>query len=477
MSDDSNLLTISEVAVILNVNEATVRALMLSGRLRGSGTQEKPLFTKETIAFWLSKRLSADTMANKEYLDKLREEFQEQFPEAMAELQEINAKFPRPKLYSLQRVFSKRYGDYLWYVRYMENGKMIPSRWSTHTTDKAYAEEWARENRERIIAKYHARKKNHSEFFEVLEQYYAPDSAYLAIDGARGTVLSEKTRSICYHFVNKVLIKFFKSQGVTEFDDITPPVIAALQNKLLRKGNKAQTINRYMGILRTILNHLVMNGTITVNVFKGVTPLKEKASDSKVRGCYEVDRLKGVFNRRWKDGESYILCLIIYSTGLRNSEIEKIRFCDIIMIEDCRFIDVTKSKTRNGVRVVPLHNFVYRKTVSFMKGAGKKPEDYIFSAKGGPNQSKLYNKAASDLADMLKAEEEERKDITFYSGRHYWKTLMNAEGLGDIEEYFMAHKVSKDVAKRYNHLDKQGRKNLVKKAREVFGILDKWLFR
>jgi hypothetical protein len=48
------------------------------------------------------------------------------------------------------------------------------------------------------------------------------------------------------------------------------------------------------------------------------------------------------------------------------------------------------------------------------------------------------------------------QNIGFYFGRHYWKTLINAHGLGDIEEYFMGHKVSKDVSERYNHRDKQG---------------------
>jgi hypothetical protein len=37
------------------------------------------------------------------------------------------------------------------------------------------------------------------------------------------------------------------------------------------------------------------------------------------------------------------------------------------------------------------------------------------------------------------------------------KTMMNAGGLGeDIEEYFMGHKTSGDVSKRYNHKGRQG---------------------
>ncbi|MDR1073095.1 MAG: hypothetical protein LBL45_05405, partial [Treponema sp.] len=44
------------------------------------------------------------------------------------------------------------------------------------------------------------------------------------------------------------------------------------------------------------------------------------------------------------------------------------------------------------------------------------------------------------------------------------------------EEYFMGHKVSAEVRKRYNHKDKRGVEKMAEKAREVFGILDEWLF-
>ena len=75
-------------------------------------------------------------------------------------------------------------------------------------------------------------------------------------------------------------------------------------------------------------------------------------------------------------------------------------------------------------------------------------------------------------------EELEKENITFYSGRHYWKTLMSAEGLGDdIEEIFMGHKVTSNVAKLYNHFDKRGQDLTVKKARQVFSILDNCIFK
>jgi len=82
------------------------------------------------------------------------------------------------------------------------------------------------------------------------------------------------------------------------------------------------------------------------------------------------------------------------------------------------------------------------------------------------------------LAEFTKytPEKLEKENITFYSGRHFWKTLMDSEKLGDIEEYFMGHKRSGDVNKRYNHKDKQGKKKLLERTKRVFQILDKHIF-
>ena len=74
-------------------------------------------------------------------------------------------------------------------------------------------------------------------------------------------------------------------------------------------------------------------------------------------------------------------------------------------------------------------------------------------------------------------EELKKEGISFYSGRHYWKTLMNANRLGDAEEFFMGHKVSSNMAELYNHRNKQGQKMILKKACKVLSILDKTIFK
>jgi integrase len=147
---------------------------------------------------------------------------------------------------------------------------------------------------------------------------------------------------------------------------------------------------------------------------------------------------------------------------------------DIITIKNCRFIDIKESKTENGIRLVPLHDFVYEKIAAWIEKNGIADDAPLF-----PVKPYAFTKAYLLLGKKLGFDRAslEAQNITFYSGRHYWKTLMNADGLGDIEEYFMGHKVSKDVSERYNHRDKQGQKRLLAKARETFKILDKTLFK
>ena len=75
-----------------------------------------------------------------------------------------------------------------------------------------------------------------------------------------------------------------------------------------------------------------------------------------------------------------------------------------------------------------------------------------------------------------KPEELHAENITFYSGRHFYKTMLNLHNLGDIEELFMGHRVSNNVSERYNHKNKRGEKALLIEARKAIEIIGKTLF-
>jgi integrase len=423
-------------------------------------------------------------MKQSDYIDQLKNTYEKEFPEALSKLRKFAAQFPEPKPkkgFNLTKVPNKKHG-FLYYVRYIEKGKLVPSRWNTHTNNLELAENFARENRERILAAYYQRKQPEQELYSVLDMYYQNNSPYIKKEELRGHTFGKKSLSVYRNFIKKTVIPFFKDHGVKGFENVNAPIIVKLQDYLLEKQNKPQTVNSYIGCLRAIFEHLFMRGIIADNIFAKITPIKTTEENYTIRGCHEINSIHGVFNKKWEDKTSYLLCLVIYSTGMRNSEIERVRFCDIMKIEDCRFIHVKNSKTKNGLRLVPLHDFVYHKLAAYISETGKQADDFLFlfSKKGSAshNQTTTYNKANADMGKVMGITEDDLKKqhITYYSGRHFWKTLMNSEDLGDVEEYFMGHKVSNDVAKRYNHRDKQGKEKLLEKTREVFKILDTKLF-
>jgi integrase len=278
--------------------------------------------------------------------------------------------------------------------------------------------------------------------------------------------------------MKKKFIPYLQANNIKTFEKVDAPCIANFQDYLLAGRTMPQSINRYLNSVNAVFNQLLITGVIKENPLDRVKSLKLGDKSTEVRGCHEIDNMKGVFNIQWDDVLSYLLCLMIYSTGMRNGEIEKIKVNDIIEFDGIHFVDIKESKSKNGIRLVPLHDFVYRKIQRYIKQTEKKGENYIFSDHGGPNQSTAYKEANRLLAGKPKVSEDEleKQGITFYSGRHFWKTLMNNEGLReDIEEFFMGHKVSGDVSKNYNHKDKQGKYKLLEKAKEAFAILDKKL--
>jgi integrase len=310
--------------------------------------------------------------------------------------------------------------------------------------------------------------------YDVLTNYYEKDSHYIDDIKKRGRRLCEQVREQYHSFIKNVLAPFLKKNRVKCFNEVTATIVSKFQDEMLANKLKPQTINRYMIGVRTIFDHMVRDGYMAENILNRVDSLKTNPGDCKVVGCYEVGKPDKIFNAAWKDKVSYLLNLLIYSTGIRNSEMVLIRPQDIIMINGCRFIDIKESKSENGVRLAPLHEFVYEKLAAWIKKQKIKDDDLIF-----PTKPYAFTKAYLLLGKMLgfDAAALAKQNITFYSGRHYWKTLVNAHNLGDIEECFMGHKVTKDVAERYNHRDKQGQKRLHAKSLAMFKILDKTLFK
>ncbi|HCC38178.1 MAG TPA: hypothetical protein DEQ14_11535 [Treponema sp.] len=473
---ESPVLSGSQAAAVLGINENTIYELVKNNHVPYLNNNGIIRFSTTSLTNWLEQGYVLNDVEMEVYIQNLKKQFEEQFPESIRVLRDLDKHYTVkrvPKGYSLSKVTSKKHG-FLYYVRYIENGKLILSRWNTFTNDLATAERFARDNRERILTAYHAKKESEVKLYKILEEYYLPGSKYLQTDADRGRVFSEESRARYHSFITKTLIPYLKSRHIKNIADITPVEVTKLQDYLLEKKNKPQTINKMLCCVRLIFDFLLKRGKITSNPFRGIVSIKVSRKDRKLRGCYAIDSIRGVFNRKWPDDTNYMLCLMIYSTDMRNSEIGRVQMSDIIDIDGCHFINIPESKTENGVRVVPLHPFVYEKIMWYARKRKLENDDYLFQI-----VDHMCQRANADMGKMLGITPDELKvqNITFYSGRAFWKTAMSVENLGDIEEYFMGHRVSSDVAKIYNHKDKIGKANLLSKAKDVFKTLDKYLFK
>jgi excisionase family DNA binding protein len=196
------LLTPTEMAYTLEISEDTLHALVHSGRIphtyvAGQSTEEKMLrFNPFIVREWLQTRPDIDDLGQESYIDALRGQFKSLFPDTLSKLKSVDTRFAprrRRKGYSLSKVPNKQY-DFLYYVRYIENGKLIPSRWNTHTKDIKAAESFAQDNRDRIIAAYKNRKEAKDKLYAILGDYYGLNSPYLERDKQRGRHIVEENR-------------------------------------------------------------------------------------------------------------------------------------------------------------------------------------------------------------------------------------------------------------------------------------------
>jgi len=376
----------------------------------------------------------------------------------------------RAKGYNLLKVANKKRG-FVYYVRYWHDGAMLPSKWCTHTNNYEDACEFALSNREALIAQYLGRARG--EVVRFFEKFFEEDNPVFQNECKRNNEMSEANRKRFHSIITKKFVPFLLERKIRSYDAIDVPLLDDFQDVLLSKGLISKSVNTEMLPVGRVLKYLARKGMIKTNPYMSLAPVPSKAGETKTHGCYELDKLQGIFGKKWADHKSFLLNLIAYTTNMRNSEIRTFSKNDILLIDGCRFIDLKESKTPNGIRQVPLHDTVYRYIMDYAdKTDAATP---VF----GSTSKDYFSKAARELGKMMGVTEEflTEQNITFYSGRHAWKTMMSTGGLGeDAEEIFMGHKVSSNVAKLYNHRDKQGQDRIVKKAKEVFAILDSMLF-
>jgi integrase len=468
-------LTERQLADVFQIGEHTIATLVQGGLIphTRNSINNTVQFSAPAISRWLRQGASILPVGAVPAVSRLRQQYNSQFPDAVKALMDLDRQIAparKAKYYYLSKVPNRKIG-FVYYVRYLENGKLVPSRWSTQTNNEDLAKQFAEKNRERLLGGYHERRSAQENFYDLIERYYEMDSKYLRDDLLMGRTLCEHNRVRALYDAKNDFAPFLKQNGVQSFSGVTTAILVKYQKHLRAKGLAPKTVNQRMGTLSAMFKQFVLHELLPANPFKAIERLKVTDDTVNARGCHDIEKTLGVFDENWSDPTDFLLCLIIYSTGLRNSELQRATVGDVFLRDGLRFLDIKRSKTKNGERIIPLHPFVCSKL-----GLDRPPDSPLVPIPSNPGRHFIdANRTLGYKLGML-PEQLKEEHITFYSGRHFYKTMLNDGGLGDAEEYFMGHKTSSDVSRTYNHRDRQGQKKIIEVTTKVFEILDRRLF-
>jgi len=426
----------------------------------------------------------------------------------------------------LLKIESDKYKSGFYYaVRYKDpdTKKWIPTKKSTDTDDEILAKAFAIENKDAIIHEYKERKKirqeknNGTGFYRMLREYYQKGSKYLQDDKNKtGEDLTFQQRGIYGGFVNRLLIPFLQGENINSIQDITTDIYSKLKNHLQEQTSKKggtlskKTCNNYLQGLVRILEYHKRHKQIQEFPYELGEALIKLAKGDKVRqkkpGILPTNKLCGILQNNifftkkpaeTPDVISYLLAMIGLTTGMRNSEIGRLRRKDIKSVkgENGYYANVFNHKTDahniselEEYRKMPLHPFIVGMLKEYIEVTGKGGNDYLF---GEPKADKdtgeidgylnaeRFEKAIALLYRQIKTKEilqtgssiekalefissdaiekeMKEKRITFYSLRHTFQTMlaMRYPGQSLLIDYFMGHKPGSAMMANYLHINK-----------------------
>ncbi|HVB58743.1 MAG TPA: site-specific integrase [Candidatus Acidoferrales bacterium] len=155
-----------------------------------------------------------------------------------------------------------------------------------------------------------------------------------------------------FYYVHRTLIPFF---GQLRLDKITPFEIERFKQKRLKDGLKKSSINREIGLLKSMLRTAVeweltsRNSAKEAKLFK----LDEPPSD-RVLSYEEEDKLLAACEEselRYRAPHLKSIISIALHTGLRRGEILRLRWADLDFQQNVLIVRKSKTKSGRGRRV------------------------------------------------------------------------------------------------------------------------------
>jgi len=377
-------------------------------------------------------------------------------------------------------VRGKNKGKNIYYARLRnKNGEKLSVHISTQKTSYDEAEKWVINNYEKLIKDYeksliNRNDKSVKELHSSLLEYFKHNSKWLLLDKQFGIKRLDRTNREYESLVKRHLITYLNENHLYKYSDITAKSLYEFQIDCISKKISNKSISDMLFILKLLYNRLMAQGTIEINPFAGIKQVKREKS--KIKGMFDINSIKGIFNDIWENEIEYLFHLIAYMTGMRNSEIRLLKTSDFENMNGMWFINITNArddntgvKTENAIRKIALHDFVYQRVQDYIVKYNR--TGYIFT----DNNNQVFS--ASEVSNMIESVAKKigvdmnyckTNNITFHSWRHMFSTVLYKSGMisSDWIEYFMGHK-QKGIKAIYTHLNTVDGKDACQKMLQV----------
>jgi len=160
---------------------------------------------------------------------------------------------------------------------------------------------------------------------------------------------------LAYKTTFNFLIDFFKDKYI---DNISIDEFEEFQKHLM-KDKKNKTVNKHINYLKKFMKFAKERNYIQCNHTDALIALDEKTDEierKKTVENYSDEEILNILNFKYDDKRYNTIFKIAAYTGMRINEIFNIKNSDIKINDDILYIDVTKSKTKSGIRKIPIHN-------------------------------------------------------------------------------------------------------------------------
>lgn len=195
-------------------------------------------------------------------------------------------------------------------------------------------------------------------------------------------------------------------EGKPNWDSIDGDLVRNWMVELMEQGEDARTVCKKLSALKTFYRYLLGRGKVKADPVHSLQgPKKEKTLPTYVREA-DMDRLlDSDYFEQAPDGErDRLILLILYSTGIRRSELYGLNWADVEI--ESRQLKVTGK--RNKQRIVPFGDelkealLIYRQTLDELPEGSVKTKALLVNKKTGDRLSsaKIYETVHNYLSQV-----------------------------------------------------------------------------